>query len=151
MAAPLIALATNIITRNVEGLKFSTPAAIVTRSPTKGIHGETNNNAAPYLLNQSLTRLSRSGLRDGMIRCTPCFPMTYPTEAPRTDAGTNTTKMISEFTLSLSRRAIVGSVGIGSTDEVAAIKNSPSNPYGVMRGNITLLSDHLHSYDCLIS
>ncbi len=54
--------------------------------------------------------------------------MMYPPKAPRTEAGMSTIKMMSEFTLSLSRSAIVGSVGIGSTDEVAAIKNNPSNP-----------------------
>ena len=56
------------------------------------------------------------------------FAQEVPTEAPRTDAGISTSRMMSGLTFSLSSSAIVGSVGIGSTDEVALTRNSSSKP-----------------------
>jgi len=58
----------------------------------------------------------------------PVLPKRYPTEAPRTDAGISTSRMTNGLTFSLSSSAIVGSAGIGSTDEVALTRNSSSKP-----------------------
>src|SRR5665647_3042510 len=61
------------------------------------------------------------------------FPRRYPTDAPSTDAGISTNRMTSGLTFSLSSSATVGSVGIGSTDEVALMRNSSSKPYLLLK------------------
>jgi hypothetical protein len=65
---------------------------------------------------------------EGMILRIPYLPKRYPTEAPRTDAGISTSRMTDGLTFSPSSSTIVGSAGIGNTDEVALTRDSSSKP-----------------------
>lgn len=97
-----------------------------TKSPAREIRERDYTQCNPIFVKPRPQSLFAFGVIEWDNPPCPVFPQKQPTDTPRTDAGTSTNRMTSGLKFSLFCSAIVGSVGIRSTDEVALTRDSSS-------------------------